>query len=172
MRRILSSFIAAVGIASVLSGCVLSSKIPKFATENGAVPIVADTEFDAYSRDGEGWKKENETMSFKRDGKVYLMSDGKNLASVLFVELTPGWFVAQYREGSEPYFYGLIKKAGGELQVVPLLCNRLKPLVAPEAAVTFTGDNCSIDSVTDAKALLASLTARLPEPELRLVPRP
>jgi hypothetical protein len=171
MRRILSSFIAAAGVALVLSACVLSSKNPKFAIENGAVPIAADTEFDAYSRDGEGWKKENETMSFKRDGKVYLMSDGKNLASVLFVELTPEWFAAQYREGAEPYFYGLVKKAGSELEVVPLPCNRLKPLVAPAAGIAFSGNDCSIDSVTDAKALLASLITKLPEPELRLVPR-
>src|SRR5262245_44911755 len=105
-----------------------------FAIEAGALPIAADSEFDAYSKDGQAWKKENETISFKRDGNVYLMSDGKILASVLFVALTPEWFAAQYREGDEPYFYGLIKKAAnGELEVISLPCSKLKPLVTPEA---------------------------------------
>ena len=157
--------------ALILSACVLSSKAPKFAAENGTVPISADMEFDAHTRDGEEWKKEPEIISFKRDGSVYLMSDGKNLASVLFVEIAPQWFAAQYREDDKPYYYGLVKAAGVELEVTSLACDKLKPLAGSMPEVRFSGDDCSLDAVSDPKAFFASLIGKLPGPGLKLVPR-
>src|SRR5207248_9711308 len=114
----------------LLCACVLSSKTPKFAAADGAAAIAANTEFDAYTKDGNGWRKEDESFSFKRDGKAYLMSDGKNIASVSFIQLTPEWFAAQYRENDEPFFYGLVRTTGGGLDITPLPCDKLKAFAA------------------------------------------
>jgi hypothetical protein len=155
----------------LLSACVLSSKTPKFAGEDTAMPIAADGQFDAYTKDGENWKKEEEALGFKHDGNRYLMSDGKTTASVVFIALKPQWFAAQYRENATLYYYGLVKTTGDELEVSPLPCDKLKPLVDMAAGVVFTGDDCSIDGVADPKAFFAALIDKLPAPTSKLVPR-
>jgi hypothetical protein len=155
----------------LLSACVLSSKAAKFAASEAASPIASNVEFDGYTKEGEGWKKEEEPFSFKRDGAVYLMSDGKNMSSVLFVQLRPEWFAAQYREGDGPYYYGLIKTTGSELEVSPLPCDKLKPLVSAIPGIAFSGDDCSIDRMPDPKAFFTELIDKIPGPQMKLVPR-
>ena len=156
----------------LLCACVLSSKTPKFAAADGAAAIAANTEFDAYTKDGNGWRKEDESFSFKRDGKAYLMSDGKNIASVSFIQLTPEWFAAQYRENDEPFFYGLVRTTGGGLDITPLPCDKLKAFAAGTKDLAFSGDDCSIDAVADPKAFFTTLIDKIPGPEMKLVPRP
>src|SRR5438045_1362521 len=101
---ILLKLMVPFAIALSVSACVLSSKASKFGAESSAFPIAADTAFAGYTKDGSEWKEEEETFSFKRDGKSYLMSDGKNTASVIFVQLKPEWFAGEYRENDGPSY--------------------------------------------------------------------
>ena len=164
-------FLAPLFLLCLLPACVLTSTTAKFSADEGATPIAADVQFDAYTLEGADWKKEEAPLSFKRDGAVYLMSDGKNMASVIFVQLRADWYAAQYREGEGPYYYGFIKTAGSEIEVSPLPCDRLKPLASTLPEVKFSGDDCAVEEVKDAKAFFAGLLDKLPEPRMKLVPR-
>ena len=60
--------LAAVALLLSTVGCVLSSKAPLFTAADGATPIAVATNYDAYSKDGEGWKKEDDVFRFEAAG--------------------------------------------------------------------------------------------------------
>ena len=165
-------FALIVALTVFLSACVLSSKKPMLAADEGAMPIADGAIYDPWSKNSEGWKKEDPPFNFKAGDKTYLLSDGKSVVSLLFVKLDADWYALQYHEKPEQFYYGLVRMtAAGEIEVVPLPCDKIKAVAGSTPGIQFADNDCSIDGVADPKALFISLIGKLPEPDMKLVPR-
>ena len=163
--KILAPAISSLVFALLLSACVLGSKKPMLAADEGATPIADGAIYDAWSKDSQGWKKEDTPFSFKAGDKTYLLSDGKDVVSLLFVKLDADWYALQYREKPDQFYYGLMRiTAAGEIEVVPLPCDKLKAVAGSTPGILFADNNCSIDGVADPKALFISLIASFRSP--------
>src|SRR5262249_21197655 len=114
--------------------------------------------------------KQEATLAFAREGNRYSMWDGKNTASILFLDLGDKWYAAQYSEQPDSYFYGIVHVLDREIDIVPLACDRLKTFAANAKGITYTGEDCSIGELGDPKAFFAGLIAKLPPAEMKLVP--
>ena len=171
-RTMTERFSLILVLALLLSACVLSSKKPMLAVDEAATPIADGAIYDAWSKDSLGWKKEDTPFSFKAGDKTYFLSDGKSVVSLLFVKLDADWYALQYHEKPEQLYYGLVRMtAAGEIEVVPLPCDKIKGVAGSTAGIQFADNDCSIDGVADPKALFISLIGKLPEPDMKLVPR-
>ena len=159
-------------LAFALAGCNLETKKPLFADAD-AKPLLSDyRNLTPYERDGGGWKKSTEPLTFLFVDPHYLVSTGSSNMVISFVPLEGPWWIMQAAETSGASTYVLVKAEPKELLIYSLECKRLQESGKFGSEIEFSGSSCFIKEETDKMGLFKALIGSASEPSTKLVSEP
>lgn len=177
MFRLLAGLAA---LTLLLTGCVLQADPPLFGESQGVLALgTSPVAFDGWTLKNGSWTKSDDDQTMLRftpAGHHYVVAEEgpkadkkKNAAMALLVPLKGNWLAMQFSEPDKPAIYALAKLDGRKLLVTPMMCDDLKKQADLTHFITFERYDCTLKA-TDPVRFLSDVAARLPPPELMLVP--
>jgi hypothetical protein len=156
-----------VFIASLLSGCILQSKMAIFAEQNGALILGnKKVKIANYELSSLAWKKGDTTAIFEPVSHHYRVFNGKSYATAEFIAISGGNYVLQFDEGKGVFVYVLARPNKNEVYLYPLTCDYLKKQQI--SGIQFKKDDCIVDAKFG-QVGFESLLKHLPIASLKLV---
>ena len=169
-RRLFARIAAAIGLAAILAGCVIS-KQPLFDPARAVTPL-ADGTLTEENRNQGRWVKWG-TIKLVRDGKIYRAQSDRSdrVPSFALHDVGGGFYVAVHKpEPRKESIYALFEKQGDSYLYYAPVCSEFQYVRLPSGLwPVIDGENCSYDNRDKlVQALLAY--ARLSNPVARYTP--